>query len=438
MNLLKIQLHNILKTVLIISPHFPPINGADMHRVRQSVWYFQDFGWKPIVISVHENFVESSIDLLLLDSVPLNCRIEKVQAFSSKWTRKIGLGALALRSLFYYYIKIKKLVKTEKIDLIYFSTTQFPVLVLGTLFKKKYHIPFIIDMQDPWYSTYYLDKPKNQRPQKFWFSFFMNKILEPIAMKDCNGLISVSDDYITTLTSRYKNLLKVPSKTITFGAFEKDIEIAQKLTIEHECLKNEGKFPIIYVGRGGFDMQKAIAIIFGVFKRGIIEYPKIFKQFYFIFLGTSYAPNGKGIKTIEPLAEKMGIAEYVNEYTDRMPYFNGLNLLTKASLLLAIGSDDPSYTASKLYPYVLIKKPFYGIFHPKSSAVKILKDLNAGVVNTFDDEMDSIYNDFKKTIIEILNSTFNVLTDWNRFESYSARSMTKQQVEIFNKVLDIR
>ena len=82
-------------------------------------------------------------------------------------------------------------------------------------------------MQDPWHSDYYNDKPKEQQPPKYWFSYRLNKFLEPIAMKNVDGLISVSGDYIKTLKTRYPQISNIPSTVITFGAFEKDFDIAK-------------------------------------------------------------------------------------------------------------------------------------------------------------------------------------------------------------------
>ena len=76
-----------MKSVLIISPHFPPINAADMHRVRQSVAYFEDFGWKQTVVTVDESYVEAATEILLSFSLPKKLAIIKVKAFSSTWTR---------------------------------------------------------------------------------------------------------------------------------------------------------------------------------------------------------------------------------------------------------------------------------------------------------------------------------------------------------------
>ncbi len=428
-----IGVNKFLKKLLIISPHFPPINAADMHRVRQSVWYFEDFGWKPTVVCVDEKGVEGVEEPLLLESLPNGLEIIKVKAFSSKWTRKVGLGALALRSLFFYFNKVNAVLKKDSFNLIYFSTTQFPVLLLGRYWKWRFQIPYVIDMQDPWHSTYYLDKPKLERPSKYWFSYNLNKWLEPIAMKGCDGLISVSEAYIIQLQSRYSQLINKPSSVITFGAFTKDLEIAKQIK-PASFFKEETHRNIVYVGRGGFDMQPALFLVFSAFKIGLAENPELYKQFRFIFIGTSYAPKGQGKKTIEPVAETIGICDYVTEYTDRVAYFEGLSMLLKADLLFIPGSDDPAYTASKLYPYILAKKPIMGIFHPASSAKSILEETNAGIVCALSASIQIVYRELDRTLKSINENTYSNETEWAIFEKYSAKEMTKKQVELFDMV----
>ena len=407
-----------------------------MHRVRQSVAYYTYFGWNPVVVSVNEKYVEANNEPLLNSTIPHSLKVIKVKAFSSSWTRKIGLGALALRSLVYYFLAVNKLLKTENADLIYFSTTQFPVLILGRYWKWRFGIPYVIDMQDPWCSTYYLDKPKEERPKKYWFSYYLNKWLEPIAMKKCDGLISVSQAYITQLQVRYPKLKRIPNRVITFGAFEVDMGMTGKVNIYSHFFYDSPIRYIVYVGRGGFDMQAALTLIFAAFKKGIDEQPEIFKNFRFLFVGTSYAPNGTGIKTILPVAEKQGIEAYVSEFTDRVPYFEGLALLKKADLLFIPGSDDPSYTASKLYPYILTKKPILGIFHQESSAISILINTNSASVCTLNDGIERVYEYFQRLLMDILEGNYENKTNWIEFEKYSAKEMTRRHVEVFEEVIN--
>ena len=96
--------------------------------------------------------------------------------------------------------------------------------------EKKLGIPYVIDIQDLWHTEYYQNKPKQERPPKYWFSYRLNKLLEPVAMKNVDGLIAVSQAYITTLKERYPTIKNIFSATITFGAFPKDFEILEKKT----------------------------------------------------------------------------------------------------------------------------------------------------------------------------------------------------------------
>ena len=143
-----------MKKLLIISPYFPPTNAADMQRVRISLPFFNSYGWHAEIVTVDEKYADMVRDELLLESVPPNIKIHKVKAFNKKWTSKIGLGSIGLRSLYYYLKKVNSLLKNNNFDLIYFSTTQFPVCILGAYWKRKFKVPYVIDMQDPWYSTY--------------------------------------------------------------------------------------------------------------------------------------------------------------------------------------------------------------------------------------------------------------------------------------------
>ncbi|RZL29311.1 MAG: hypothetical protein EOO96_19950, partial [Pedobacter sp.] len=131
-----------MKKVLIISPYFPPSNTADMQRIRMSLPYFKKFGWEAEVVTVLEKHSDLSKDKLLLENIPSNIVIHQVDAFSKKFTSKFGLGSLGLRSMYFYRKHVNKLLKAKHYDLIYFSTTEFSVMILGAYWKKKYNVPY--------------------------------------------------------------------------------------------------------------------------------------------------------------------------------------------------------------------------------------------------------------------------------------------------------
>lgn len=373
-----------MKRLLIISPYFPPTNAADMQRIRMSLPYFNMFGWEPEVVTVDDKYSDFEKDELLLQSIPVGTKVHKIKALNKKWTSKIGLGSIALRSMPYYRKKVNSLLKSGKYDLIYFSTTQFPVCILGAYWKRKFNMPYVIDMQDPWHSEYYRDKPKGQRPRKYWFSYLLNKSLEPIAIKNCDGLISVSKIYIDDLKERYPVIKNIPEATITFGSFKKDLEIAETNQQQFKPILSREFINIVYIGRGGLDMHKSITPLFVALKTGLDNEHVLFNRIRFFFIGTSYACEGKGTPTILPLAKQYGVEGNVTEITDRISFYHTLVTLKQADALFIPGSDDPKYTASKIYPYLLTYKPLLSIFNSKSGAVDVLNEFGLTDNYTYD------------------------------------------------------
>jgi hypothetical protein len=191
----------------------------------------------------------------------------------------------------------------------------------------------------------------------------------------------------------------------------------------------------IYIGRGGHDMAKSLGVIFKAFQTGLAKHAH-FKTFKFWFIGTSYAPDGQGEQTIKPIAAQFGVADYVEEITDRKPYFEALSLLKAADVILIPGSEDTNYTASKLYPNILAKKQLLCVFHSNSSVVEIVKDLNAGEVVLFD-ESAAVEHCLEKMLGVTAELPKVPDTNWEKFQPFTAEVMTKAQCDFFNGVLNL-
>ena len=429
-----------MKKVLIISPHFPPVNTPDMQRIRMSLPYFRGLGWEPVIICVDEQYVEGAYrDELLTETYPADIKIYKVKAYPVKRTRKFGLGSLSIRSFFQFRKKGNELLGSGDFDLIYFSTTAFHVCRLGPYWKKKFKVPFIIDMQDPWRNDFYLDKPKSQRPPKFFISYNIDKYLEAATIPFADGIISVSEGYKNELLERYPSLSPEKFAIIPFGASYRDFDIMKNNQGRFSNLSlPTGKLNIVYIGRGGHDLRFALEIIFSAFRKGLSVSPGLFESVRFTFIGTSYAPEGKGAYTIKPVAKKFAVEDYVTEIPGRISYFETLNLLKRSDVLLVPGSVDTSYTASKIYPYILACKPLLAVFYYKSSVVNVLEQLQFGKLVKFDPVRSS--EDYTEECLKYFNDILamkekEVYLDKNLFHRYTDQYKTEEQVNFFGQVL---
>ena len=238
----------------------------------------------------------------------------------------------------------------------------------------------------------------------------------------------------------YPSVTNQKCKVITFGVADVDISVMRKYV--HKCDKvtlTEGKRNIVYAGRGGHDLDFALNIIFKAFAEGLAANHEEFSQLHFWFIGTSYAPAGMGKKTIQPIAAKNNVEGHVTEITDRIPYFQTLFLLDKADILLIPGSTDSSYTASKIFPYIILEKKLLAVFHQRSSVISLLQELNYGEIVAFDSTSKSpeeYVEECFKSLNRLLSPDYNNALKKHLFEPQKAFSKTKQQVDFFNEILD--
>ena len=434
--------------MLIISPYFAPVNAADTHRVRTSLSYYDVHGWTPEVVTVHPRYCDMVLDELLLQSVPNDIQIHYIKALDKRWTSRIGLGSIALRSLFFYYRAVHKLLKARNFDLIFFSTTQFPVLALAAVWKKQFKIKMVFDIQDPWHTTYYKQRPRHERPKKFWFSYYLNKMLEPLAMRAADGLISVSAGFEDVLQQRYPHLKKKPSFTIPFGMHLPDLAIANAHQLmepamrlpytsnEHPAVQNQNqRFNLVYIGRGGHDLLPAFRHLLQAVQLGLKKHPLQFQKLKVHLIGTSYAPKGCGTPTFISELKACGLKEIFQESTDRIPYYQSLNALQAADMLFMPGPDQANYVASKLFPYLMVQRPILAIVHPGSTASSILSEVpQARVFHIGKDDMLMSTNitEYLRNAIEGIKTPHTMAP--NQLSSYSSEHFTRLQTNLFNQV----
>jgi hypothetical protein len=435
-----------MRKVLIVSPHFPPINAADHQRVRMALPYLKENGWEATVLCVDPRFIEGMpLDPLLERTVPGVVQVIRTNALPYRITRLMALGNLAMRAWPYLRKEgdrlLAKSIANRKFDLVFISTTQFPVFALGPRWKKKFGAPYVLDFQDPWLSNYYGRNPATRPPGgklKYGLSQLLARWLEPVTVRNAAQIVSVSKAYVEMLRTRYPDVSEEKFIVLPFGASEQDFVVLENLQVSQRAFDpKDGQQHWLYVGRGGQDMEFALRAFFLALKRHAAERPDVSDKLRVHFIGTDYAPKERARKTIEPLARELGVGELVIEETDRLPYFHTLRCLKDAQALFIPGSDDPGYTASKVYPYVLARKPLLAVFHRNSSVVDVLRTTGAGRVVTFGDD-----HNLNEVADEIYRQWFAQRplpapqTNWNAFSPYTAREMTRTLCDVFDRAVD--
>ena len=425
-----------MKRLLIVSPSFPPISAADLHRVRMSLPYYREFGWDPIVLAVRPDVHGGLMEPELERSLPADIRVIRTGALNQKLTGAVGIRAAGLRALGPLYRAGAGIIRQESIDLAYFSTTQFPVLTLGRAWHARFGTPYVFDMQDPWKSDY--QGPGRQRGPKAAMARLMHGLLEPLAMKRAAGIVSVSPAYIATLRRRYASLEAEACVTVPFGAHAADVDVARTGAWQNSFFdRNDGRVHGVSVGRGGRDMSVAVEILVRALQKRAERVGD--RSVLLSFVGTDYASRA-GTATIAPIAESLGASSLVQESPARVPYFDALRLLLDSHFTVMLGSDDSSYQPSKIFPYLITGRPFVAVLHASSPAVQMLRQAGTGVVATFDSDSDrervaAKLADELGWVLERAGQTLTLPATLR--DAIGSRELTRQQCRAFDAAIHL-
>lgn len=362
-----------------------------MQRVRLVLPYLREHGWAAEVLAVEAAQVAAPRDPWLLETLPQDVPVHRVTARSLRWARLPGFGLLASRATAALRRRGDQLLAGKRFDLVYFSTTQFGVHVLGPEWRERHQVPFAMDFQDPWVTDHYRRNPAEVPPGgRFKYAIMDRKDRrqEAQVVRAAAGFTSVSAAYLETLQDRYAELRPdLPSAVMPFPGDQRDFDLVAN-TIPAAPAADSAKTARrwTYIGRGGNDLARAANGFFAALARARQRDDTAFRNLRVELCGTSYAPQGRGTPTLAPLAADHGVEDLVVESTDRIPYSETLHRLLTADALFILGSNDRAYTASKLYPYLLARRPLLGILHRESSAFRILTETRGGVAVGFDDQ----------------------------------------------------
>lgn len=428
-----------MRRVLIVSPHFPPTNAPDHQRVRTSLPYFRENGWEAVVLAVEAAAVSAPRDAQLSATLPPDVTVHRVGAWSAEWTRFAGFGNVAYRAWSALRQTGDQLLATGRFDLVYFSTTQFVATALGRRWRRRFGVPFIVDLQDPWVTDYY-ERPGAPRPPGGWkhrLARWQAARLEGPAWEEAAGFISVSPDYLSNLAARHPWFAAKPSAVIPFGVAETDLETARVgQGIDPAFTREPGCVHLVNVGAVGPIMRPALELLFSAVRALRAADPAQAARLRFHFIGTSYAAD-QPAPSVLPVAQDHDVADLVEERPGRVGYFVALKTLLAADALVIPGSDDPAYTPSKLATCFLADRPTLALPLAGSAFARNMAAMNFDTIAAWPAERArDIVHDFLRQRLAgepAPAKPADVVAAFAREQT--ARARTREQCEFFHRAL---
>lgn len=333
------------------------------------------------VLAVDSACCSEGLDPWQAEYLPAGVCVHRVPGLSQRWKCMPGYGSIEARSYRNLARAGSRLLSKKHFDVVYFSTTAFGCFRLGPLWKRRHGVPFVLDYQDPWVNDHYRRHPEITPPGgrfKYAIVDWLHRLQEPRVLRHAAGITAVSAAYPAQLQARYPFSSSIPSLVLPFPGSPEDFQHLGAIPASHLPFDpNQGLIHWVCVGRA--DASLFHLSLSGLFEAIALNAPSELRQRLRLhFLGTSYAPAGQGNPTIARLASRYGLGELVEERTDRLPLSLTLATLKAADALLVLGSNDPAYTASKLYPYLLARRPLLAVMHEQSSVVEVLQRCGGG------------------------------------------------------------
>jgi hypothetical protein len=370
-----------LRRVLMVSPHFPPDTSAGTHRVRLLAPHLPDFGWEPVVVSVDADGYEGAIDPGLLSLVPPEVRIVRSRAWSPRWTRMLGIGDLGIRAFAGLRRTCESLLASERFDALFITIYPTYPALIGPMLKRRFHVPFVLDYQDPWIGAWGDTVGAGSHGSvdlKSRVSRWIAGRLEPRAVSAADALTAVSAPTYEAVAARYPGAAPSERATLPIGGESSDFDALPEATANRYFDARDGFCHISYVGAL---LPLGVDTIRVIFKAAALlkaRRPDLYARLRLHFFGTSNQTGGDPAAAVycaTPLAREAGVDDCMTELPIRVPYLEALAIQRDSQGLLMTGSSERHYTASKIYPSLLARRPLLAVYHQASSVVTTMKEV---------------------------------------------------------------
>jgi glycosyltransferase involved in cell wall biosynthesis len=364
-----------MRRLLMISPHFPPDSSAGTHRVRLLAPHLEAYGWRPTVLTVAEQDYEGRIDPGLQALVPASLDVERIHALSLRLTRTVGVGDLGLRALPGLRRAAWKRFERDAFDAVFITIYPSYPAVLGPMLKRRFGVPFILDYQDPWVGAWGREVGGGKGgavDSKSRWTRALAERLEPRVLRMADGVTAVSERTFEEAIGRTGARPRATAE-IPIGWDPRDIDALAHHAGSRRLIPDDGRVNICYTGTLLPLGVESLRAVLSAARMVVEREPALADRLRFYFFGTSNQTHG-GDPRVMSHARELGVESLVTEHPARLDYLDALAVLRQASALLLMGSSEPHYTPSKVFPALLANRPLIALYHERSTVIPMLRD----------------------------------------------------------------
>jgi len=349
-----------MKRILMIAYHFPPLAGSSgIQRTLRFAKYLPEFGWEPLILTVHPRAYErTSSDLL--SELPSDTVIIRAPALDTARHLSFGgryPGFLARPDRWISWLPGATLwgmamIRRYRPDVIWSTYPIATAHLIGAALHKHSGLPWVADFRDPMAQDGYPADPR------VWQSF---KQIEERTTREATLCTFTTPGTVRLYSERY------PQAANRFKVIENgyDEETFAGLTPGGAPL-NPGKTTLLHSGivyPSERDPTQFLQAIRGLIDAGHISADQLMVRFR--------ASMHEDL--LSALADKLGLKNCI-ELLPPIPYKEALDEMMRADLLLIIqASNCNDQIPAKLYEYMRAGRPILALTDPIGDTAEVLR-----------------------------------------------------------------
>lgn len=383
------------KKVLIITYYFPPSGGSGVQRTLKFVKYLRRFGWEPVVLTARDADYPAYDESLWQDA-PENLKIYRSKILEpyrlyrkftgkkqdtatdvevqseeksekqtrseriSQWIRAAFFIPDARISWLFFALPLAvKIVRKEKITVIFSSAPPYTTHLIGWLLKRLTRRPWVADFRDSWIGWHSAPKWRPACSRKLEIK------MEESVLRDANKLLAVSSGVKNDLISRHRRFDDRRWRILPNGYDEDDFK-------EVEPFDKDDKITITYTGTffGNFSPEYLIRAVEALHT----ENEEVMQKLRLRFVGRIATAIMEKIDQ-SPVRDLIDLIPY-------QPHKKGLAYLLGTDYSFLVIDDTPinrGILTGKLFEYIGAGRPILALI-PEGDAAEIIRANDFGIV----------------------------------------------------------
>jgi glycosyltransferase involved in cell wall biosynthesis len=420
------------RKVLIIAYYFPPMGLSGVQRTAKFAKYLLKYGWKPTVLTIEPAGYYAFDETLLEEVEKAGIKIVRTRSYDiNHLFRKrsiVKMPSEGLRKILQFFddlifipdtkigwkstaVKVaSNLHRSEHFDLIFATAPPQTDFLIGTVLKRKFNIPLVVDYRDAW-----LDYPFKYFPtplHRFWHKHLEKRVLK------------AADRVIVTHRRVKEGILR----RFPFISYNEVIIVPQGFDPEdfpsviNERQDKSMRMRIAHAGT--FYADRSPRIFLQALANVLHANPRMRGRVEIYFIGNMRKDDQKFIKRLD--------LQNVVNFLGYLPHRECVKNLVESDLLWFI-IDNDYQTPGKLYEYFGTRKPIIASL-VEGYTKQLIEDSGAAIcvpINDIKAHEMAIFEQFKRFEQKKLEHVPNVFAS-----KFDRLILTGELAKLFESLMD--